>query len=111
MLSSSPDIKENLSCGWSGDWKYKLIPEKEYNAIKIHDFNPEIVERADVIVYSYRDIRDAMASAWRTFGNPPSLESADYLIRMHEKWVEVADLVVPYESILNEKNSVIAKLA
>ncbi|KKD38073.1 hypothetical protein [Limnoraphis robusta] len=111
VLSSSPTIKENLSCGWSGDWKDKLIPEKQYTLIKIHDFNPGIVERADVIVYSYRDVRDAMASALRIFGNPPSLESADYLIRMHEKWIEVADLVVPYDSILNEKNRVIEKLA
>lgn len=111
VLSSSPTIKNNFSCGWSGDWKYKKIPEKEYTLIKIHDFNEMIVKQAHLIVYSYRDIRDVLASNLRTFTTPPTIESADSLIQTHEKWINVADLVVPYDRILNQKNTVIEELA
>ncbi|CAD5951812.1 hypothetical protein PCC9214_02603 [Planktothrix tepida] len=111
VLSSSPTIKNNLTCGWSGDWKYKKIPEKEYTLIKIHDFVQSIADQATLIVYSYRDIRDAMASNWRAFGDSPTVEFADYLIQMHEQWINVADLVVPYHRILTGKNSIIEELA
>ncbi|MEQ9548690.1 MAG: hypothetical protein RIM23_03580 [Coleofasciculus sp. G3-WIS-01] len=111
VLCSSPTIKNNFSCGWSRDWKYKKIPEKEYTLIKIHDFNEMIVNQAHFILYSYRDIRDVLASNLRTFTTPPSIEFADSLIQTHEKWINVADLVVPYDRILNQKNTVIEELA
>lgn len=109
VLVSSPFIKDNFSCGWIGDWRD--IAKKEYMLVKVHEFENEMANEAEFIIYSYRDIRDAMASSLRKFGKIPSIEYADHLILMHEKWINVANTIISYDNILTEKLNIISELA
>ena len=79
--------------------------------IKMHTYDPAYVERAHRIVYSYRDIRDVMASNYRKFGFKPSMETADFLLRQHEQWISAARYVMRYETMLEGKEEVIAQVA
>jgi hypothetical protein len=108
LIKGSFGSKNNFSCGWIGDWND--IPKKEFTLIKIHDFDEQIVTKASTILYSYRDIRDAMASSFRKFKNPPTIEKANNLINMHSKWVEVTDFIMRYEDMLHNKMKIIDDL-
>src|SRR5210317_631864 len=82
VLTSSPSVAEKFSCGWIGDWQQ--IPKQNYMLIKIHEFNKSLADQSKYILYSFRDIRDVIASGMRKFGWIPSLEVADNLINQHE---------------------------
>ena len=60
LLTSSPSVAEQFSCGWIGDWEQ--IPKKNYMLIKVHDFNKSLAGQSKCILYSFRDIRDVIAS-------------------------------------------------
>lgn len=109
ILSSCPEVRGDFSCGWWGEWKY-VIP-KRYMLMKIHEFDRKFIDKATLVVYSFRDIRDVMASSLRKFGYIQSIEDADYLVNLHEQWMSVADFVISYESILSQKREVIDALA
>jgi hypothetical protein len=109
LLTSSPSVAEQFSCGWIGDWKQ--IPKKNYMLIKVHDFNKSFADQSKCILYSFRDIRDVLASGIRKFGWIPSLEAADNIIIQHEQWMNVADLVMRYETMLQDKENIITDLA
>jgi len=108
LLSSSPSISQQFSCGWIGDWEN--IPKKKYMLIKVHRYNESLVDQSKCILYSYRDIRDALASSFRKFGQVPSIEAADALVSQYEKWMNVANVVMRYESMLDDKESIITQL-
>jgi len=108
VLSSDAEIRSDLAFGWIGDWEG--LPDRRYTLIKVHEFEQQLVDRADFVFYSYRDVRDALASAVRKFGVNPSLGVVDYYINMYEKWTAVADLVVSYEDIVENKQETIGKL-
>jgi hypothetical protein len=86
-----------FSCGWIDD--FKGIPKKRCMLVKLHEYDVAMVALADVVLYSYRDVRDVLASARRVWGAAPSLVAADHHIEQCRAWMEVADLVVRYESI------------
>jgi len=109
LLTSSPSVAEQFSCGWIGDWEQ--IPKKNYMLIKVHDFNKSLVDHSKYILYSFRDIRDVIASGIRKFGWVPSEKVADNLIIQHERWMKEADLVMRYETMLHNKESIINDLA
>jgi len=79
--------------------------------IKVHRYDENLVNQSKYIVYSYRDIRDAMASMLRRFKHVPSIEIADALVSEYEKWMNVANVVMRYESMLEDKESIITQLA
>ena len=79
--------------------------------IKVHDFNKSLAGQSQYILYSFRDIRDVIASGIRKFGWVPSVEVADNLIIQHERWMNVADFVMRYETMLHDKENIIADLA
>ena len=108
LIENSLGSKNNFSCGWIGDWED--IPKKDVMLIKIHDFDQKIAADASTIVYSFRDIRDAMASSSRKFNSLPSIDKATHLINTHSKWIEVADFVMRYEDMLHNKMNIIADL-
>lgn len=109
-LLASPSIKENLYSGWSGN---KIVPEKHI-LLKIHSFNKNLVNLACFTAYSYRDIRDALASAKRKFNITPSMELCERWIVQHNEWIKKADIVMRYEDMLDNKlpivNEIIDKL-
>lgn len=109
LITSSPSMSRQFSCGWIGDWR--KLPKRRYMLLKIHGYNETLVNQSESIVYSYRDIRDVMASRLRKFGRAPSIEFADSLIRQYEQWMGVAEIVMRYESMLIDKESIINQLA
>jgi len=89
--------KHSYSYGWVGDFDH--TQRVAYSLIKIHEFDFELVARSSLIVYSYRDIREAMASQQRKFGTQPSLSLADTYIEQYQRWSSVADITIRYESL------------
>ena len=104
----SDAIGEEFSCGWIGD--LNRIPQKNCMLIKLHEYDHLLVQQSRYIMYSFRDIRDAIASNYRKFGEIPCMEEADYLIYQYEKWASVADFIMRYESMITDKISIIKKL-
>ncbi|MEE8428667.1 MAG: hypothetical protein V3S33_04105 [Gammaproteobacteria bacterium] len=109
VLCSNPAIQENLSAGWVDDWD--LLPHSRYCLIKTHTFEPTLVTRAQFLLYSYRDVRDVLASMKRKFNFTPTVENVGKLIYQHSQWIEKADFVMRYETMLGEKEPIIAALA
>jgi len=109
LISNSPELALHFSYGWIGDWNQ--IPKKNIMLIKVHDFNKPLVDKSKCILYSYRDIRDVIASCQRKFNMTPSLELADNLVVKHENWMKVADFIMRYETMLHKKEDIVADLA
>lgn len=100
-----------ISAKWIEDFEDADLCDVDILILKIHEFIPEWVEKADQIIYSYRDIRDAIASAERKFDRIPSLEQAKNLVDMDYKWKKVADFTLKYEVLFSEKESLLSELA
>jgi hypothetical protein len=109
VLSADPEIAGDLSVGWIRDWEH--LRDTRYRLIKVHDFHPILVDRACFTLYSFRDLRDVLASMKRGLDREPSLKLADTLIRHYHQWREKADIVVRYETMLEAKESTIYALA
>lgn len=100
---------DDFSCGWIGD--LDDIQVKRKMLIKIHQYSEEIVEKSQMIFYSYRDIRDAMASAFRKFNLTPTIELADYLVNQHKKWTAVANHTMKYEAMMANQELELIRIA
>jgi len=83
--------------GWVDD--LRTAAPADYTLLKLHDFDPQLAASASLIVYSYRDVREAVASMYRKFGTQPTLQLANTYIRQYELWSGVADIKVRYESL------------
>ncbi len=108
-LLISQHVGSDFSCGWIGD--IKTIPRRRHMLIKTHAYNSTMIDWSTFILYSYRDIRDVVASLSRKYGILPSIESADQLVSSYHKWVKIADFVVPYDAILGDKELIVNSLA
>lgn len=97
------------SAGWLTDLEHRVgaVPV----LLKVHDFDPALVERAAGIAYSFRDLRDALASARRKFGRTPSLPHARRLLEAHQQWLPRADFVMRYETMLQDPPGTLQALA
>lgn len=91
--------KHTFSYGWIEDMQ--STPAAGYTLLKIHDFDSQLCSEASLIVYSYRDVRDVVASMQRKFGAQPSLTLANSYLEQYQKWSEVAHFSVRYESLDN----------
>jgi hypothetical protein len=109
LLCSSPEIAKSFSCGWVGD--LQIIPKKRFMLIKLHGYDRLLINQAASIVYSYRDIRDSLASGQRKYGHAPTMERADRLVEQHKLWSGVAEFSMRYEDMLSDKVSVVEQLA
>lgn len=105
LMANQPDIASDFSYGWIGDWE--KLPKKRYMLIKVHSFSPDLVNASTAIFYSYRDIRDAIASQQRKFGGIPDLGWANHYVKLHEDWMQVADYALKYEDMLEDKERII----
>jgi len=107
LVSNSLDTEINY--GWVGD--FEQLPLRSNCVIKLHNYDPALVRRSSHILYSYRDIRDVLGSMKRVWNKKPSIETADRLVSLFQKWTSEADFVVKYDDILEDKNQVIERLA
>lgn len=98
---------EHLSCGWIEDMR--TVPFGNYTLLKLHNHEEDLTRRSDLIVYSYRDIRDVLASQQRKFGTPPSLNLADHLVSQHDSWCQSAHIQIRYEDFDTKRQSQLVK--
>jgi len=88
--------------GFVGFWVEKApdITPGAVSCVKIHGYDRRVVKYSDVVFYSYRDVRDVLASLERFSGVSPSIEQADNLIRSDKFWRAEADFVMRYEDMI-----------
>lgn len=99
-----------LACAWVGDID-RLPAEALCRLVKLHEWDGALAGQADFVVWSYRDLRDAMASQHRKFGGALSLQFADYLVRQDARWSARADHVMRYEDMLAQPRHELQRLA
>lgn len=109
LLQNSSDI--DLISGWIDD----LGPLKKYNGktllIKLHDFDPILAKSSDIILYSFRDIRDVVASHERINKISPTIELFRYVVLEDKQWRKVSKFIMQYEIMIDSKAEVLNGLA
>ncbi len=108
-LLVSQNVNSDISCGWIHD--FECLPTETDAVIKLHNYDAELVRHSSHVLYSYRDIRDVLASMKRIWNKKPTIETADRLVSLYQKWTSSADYVVRYDEILADKNQVIERMA
>lgn len=98
---------KNLTCGWFLD----IDQYTDTNLLKVHGRNEELLERADVILYSYRDIRDVLASLHRKWKREPTMEEAEGLVNDCNFFEPRANYVMRYENMIVDPETEVAKIA
>lgn len=111
LLVRSPLTREITGYGWIGD--LSVLPQKRIMLIKIHDFSQTILDLQlpTIVLYSYRDLRDALASSKRKWNQQPSLELADKLIQNDRQWRRRAHFIMRYESMMNDQHGTLRELS
>jgi hypothetical protein len=90
---------------WSGvlkNWNGEL--ESDVTLIKIHAFqrNEKLIKKSDFVFYSFRDLRDVVASIKRKNGKDCDIEYVDNLVKEFEKWKKVSDYSMKYENMIKD---------
>jgi hypothetical protein len=98
-----------LASGWIGDWS--RLARRRWRLVKVHDYLPWLARRASVILYSYRDLRDALASAKRKFGIEPSIELARQWVDADQRWRQKSGFTLRYENMIADPVSSLGDLA
>jgi len=95
-------------------WIADLTPDTKLTPvtlIKVHSYHPLLAGRAAAIVYSYRDVRDALASRARFTGTAQVVGEASYYVRHDRRWRERANCVVRYEDLRADADGVVRAVA
>jgi hypothetical protein len=100
---------DSLSSGWIGDWR--SLPKKPAMLLRIDEFDPFPVKRAKVILYSYRDLREALASYKRKSTMQPTLALARQWLDHDQHWRSLADFTLRYETMLDDPAAALSDLA
>jgi hypothetical protein len=101
--------KSDLSSGWVED--IDIIPKGKLLLLKIHIFDERWLSQSSLTLYSYRDVRDALASNKRKFGTEPTLHLAKRFIENDERWRAVSAYNLRYERMIAKPLIVLAELA
>jgi len=111
LLMHSPLTREITGYGWIGD--LSKLPMKKIMLLKIHWFSQNVLDLVlpEIILYSYRDLRDALASIKRIWNQEPSLELADRLIQSDQQWRSHAHFIMRYESMMSDKEGTLLALS
>ncbi|MGD9200473.1 MAG: sulfotransferase domain-containing protein [Chitinispirillia bacterium] len=99
----------DIGAGWIAD--FNSFMHHDVVILKIHNYEPQIANNAIRILYSFRDIRDVLASFKRKFGGKPSLEQAKMIIENDNKWREKALYIMKYEKMMEEQEMTLRKIA
>jgi hypothetical protein len=98
-----------LGCGWIGDWQ--SMPRKSVMLLKCHDYQWLLTQRAAIVLYSFRDVRDALASNKRKFATEPTLDLTRTWLDHDRRWRKSADHVLRYETMLGNPEAALKNLA
>lgn len=88
---------EDLSCGWYQD--LQKAPKSPCTLVKVHNLTDVSLQSGAYILYSYRDIRDCVASAVRRFGLEEPMTFARGVMMQDEGWRRLACLSLRYETV------------
>ena len=99
----------DIGAGWIGD--FNTFKNHDVVILKIHNYEPVIATNAALIFYSYRDVRDALASFKRKFGDEPSLAQARAFIENDTKWREKASFIMKYEEMIAAREKTLGDIA
>jgi len=102
-------ILENYTSGWFNDIQGKISGNGDY-LIKIHDYNDWLAKRSSFIFYSYRDVRDAIASIKRKFNIKPDIKEVDHIIQQDQKWRKTNPHLVRYEDVITNPKKEVSKI-
>lgn len=93
-------------------WREFFEPARPhfYYVVKTHELKGWHEERADKIYYSFRDIRSAMVSNFRKFGEPPSIEWVRKYIFEWRTAQRLAHAVVKFDTLIFNPLFVIEQL-
>ena len=90
--------KLDIGAGWISD--FNSFKNHDLVILKIHSYEPVIANNAAMILYSYRDIRDALASFKRKFGIEPTIDRARKFIVNDKNWREKSPFIMKYEDMI-----------
>ncbi len=99
----------DIGAGWIGD--FNTFKDHDIVILKIHNFEEVIAKKATYIFYSFRDIRDALASFKRKFNSEPSIEQARTYINHDALWKKCAHYSMRYETMIESQKSTISEIA
>ena len=97
--------------GWIGDITLPADMSRRVALVKIHQYDIELAQRADLVLTSHRDLRDALASMARKFKLTPDIDLATFMLDEYLKWARHAAYDLRYESLLDEPARELDKLA
>jgi len=101
LIQESASYSNNFRVGWVDD----VLEYVDYESVllKVHQYDDELAKKADFIFYSYRDLRDVLASLKRKFNNNPTLERANLLVETDRLWRNQACYNMRYEDFLHSE--------
>lgn len=100
--------KDPCEFGWIDDVHFPIL--SKHSVVKVHNFDTCFVHHADFVFYSYRDVRDSLASLERMFNKKPSITIARNLISQDSLWRGNSKACFSYEQITNEPLNVIKSI-
>lgn len=107
LLENANYSPPQFTSGWIDD-----IDLSDPNVlVKIHRYDENIIAKSDLIFYSYRDLRDAIASAYRKFNRIPSIDYAKFLVEQDEVWRSKATFTMRYEAMLDNPGLIIEEIS
>jgi hypothetical protein len=114
LIKESNHYSNDIKFGWIDDispYIDTMMVSKKSLVIKVHNYDEIIAEKSDLIFYSYRDLRDVLASLKRKFDTKPSFDLAESLIKRDQIWRDVANYSMRYENMLLDKENEIESIA
>lgn len=77
---------------------------------KCHHYSPRLAKSADIVIYSYRDLRTTAVSYYRKFKSPYQRELIQGWIDAGRKWLPSSNLVLRYEEVEKEPVAAIVSI-
>jgi len=98
---------EDFLCGWHDDIKER----RKVNLIKAHGIDHRLLSEATYIFYSYRDIRDVLASRKRMWGMEPTMDVARGLATESQFFDKAAHYIMRHEDFLLNPRKIVEDIA
>lgn len=96
--------------GWANELPDGRFPTMR-SLVRAHEFQADLAEQADVVLFFYRDVRDALASIQQYLKVQPTFELAANLIETAQSWEQVADLSLRFETIRQRPEEALQQIA
>ena len=98
--------KNDFVYGWHSDIKSR----KKVTLLKVHGINQKLLNESSIVLYSYRDIRDVLASRFRMWEMPPTMGVVHNLIYESRFFDDRADYIMKYEDFIEDQRKIVEEL-